>query len=92
MRLEHRLDPGSGRAPLDPGDDAPFDHKRERRHLPYPKTLREVGPLVHVDAEAVALLPGDMCEQALHPPGRPGAEGSEENELRAFVGGHVSAS
>ena len=73
VRLEHRLDPRRGRAAVEPRDDAPLDHERERRHLLHPEALGEVGPVVDVDlahAQPAALLPRDVGEQALHPPGR----------------------
>ena len=92
MRLEHRLDPRRGRAAVEPGDNAPIHHQREGRHLPHAEPLGEVRPVVDVDladAEPAALLPRDVREQALHPPGRAGAVRGEEHEQRAFVGGHV---
>ena len=83
VRLEHRLDPRRGRAPVEPRDDALLDDERERRHLLDAEALGEVGPVVDVDlahAEPAAFLPRDVREQALHPPGRAGAARGEEDE------------
>src|SRR3954451_14587435 len=74
MRLDHLLDPGRARAAGEPIDGAlVLDHDK-RGDVLDAEPLGEVGPLVGVDAKhphTVALLAGDVREQALHAPCRP---------------------
>ena len=67
---------------------SPWRRSRQGRNLLHLEALGDLRPLVHVDladAQAVALLARDVREQALHPPGGPGAAGGEEHEQRAVV-------
>src|SRR5262249_34923109 len=71
--------------PVDPVDDALFHDGHERRHLLDAESLQQLRVLVGVDArdaQAVALLAGDVCEQALHAARRSRRCAREEDEHR----------
>ena len=88
VRLEHRLDLRRGRAALEPRDDALATTSASAGTCCDPEALGDLGALVDVDLAsraAAALLARDVREQALHPPGGPGAAGGEEDEQRTFV-------
>src|SRR5215211_1454932 len=70
MQFEHRLDPRGAGTPLDPVDDAPSLDEHDGRDVGDPEALCQLGLILDVDAhhaEARALLPCEVREQALHP-------------------------
>jgi hypothetical protein len=91
VRLDHAFDLRGARATGETRDDALVLDEHERRHLLDLEPLRELGPLLHVDAlhdEAFALLAREVREQALHPARRAGALGAEEDEQGLGIVGH----
>ena len=85
MPLEHHLDLRHVRAPVEPVDDPLLDDEYERRHLLDAEALQELRVLVGDDAleaQAIALLAGDVCEQALHAARRSRGRAGEEDEHR----------
>ncbi len=93
VRREHLLDPRGAGAALEPRDGALVLDEDERRHELDLELLGELGPLVDVDArdsEPVALLAGEVREQALHPASGAGALAREEDEQGPCGLGHWS--
>ena len=95
VRLEHRLDLRRAGAPVEPRDGPPILDEDEGGNDVHPEPLGELGAGVDVDsahAEAIALLPLEMGEQALHAPGGTRALGPEEHEQRPIVVHRCSSS
>jgi hypothetical protein len=81
--LEQLLDLGHVRPAVDAPRDLAVDHQDERRNLLDPEFADQPGMLVGVDtlhAQAFALFPGDVREQALHPAGGAGGRARKEDQ------------
>ena len=88
MRLEHLLDRRSAGTTFEPRDGAFVLDEHEGRHELDLERLGELGPLVDVHtrrSEPVALLAGEVSEQALHAASRARSLAREEDEQRHCV-------